>query len=434
MNLPHSGDYTPDTGSSRSGNENEDLRSILQEMYTRQGRMEADMATTLAALQQAETARQQAERLRQEEEVRHKAEIAQLAESSRQNTVPFANRTEETSMSSLMRTLIETLTINSAPRSAGEATGPREWKPPSWDGRAETFRDYLSRMKSSFKVRSAMKPTLPEEYYWDTVYNTLPARERGRMRHFWEKGHSTKGKDTGAFFAQLEEVFADSNEQAKALEQLTHLRHVAGQPWHEHQLEFDGLLLSADGDSWNDATKIGYLKNTFSNAAKIYTAAMPKTTDYYAFSEEVERIMTNLEITDQFKVANKRWSKEKNKDTRPVMTVSAHSRGPAVVARMDADGDTIMAPTQALGDRRRLRGDRKPSSGKQRAKWVDSAERERRKERRLCFRCGGDGHRIRECPYAAAVRPTGINVGSVAPLLEDDDETEEPIHFESGKE
>jgi hypothetical protein len=212
------------------------------------------------------------------------------------------------------------------------------------------------------------------------------------------------------------------------------LRHVVGQPWHEHQLEFDGLLLSADGDSWNDATKIGYLKNTFSNAAKVYTAAMAKTTDYYAFSEEVERIMTNLETTDQFKAANKRWSKEKNKDTRPIMTVSAHSRGPAVVARMDADGDTIMAPTQALGDRRRLHGDRKPSSGKQRAKWVDSAERERRKERKLCFRCGGDGHRIRECPYAAAVRPTGIHVGSVAPLLEDDDETEEPAHFESGKE
>ena len=132
------------------------------------------------------------------------------------------------------------------------------------------------------------------------------------MRHFWEKGHPTKGKDTEAFFAQLEEVFADSNEQAKALEQLTHLRHAVGQPWHEHQLEFDGLLLSADGDSWNDATKIGYLKNTFSNAAKIYIASMQKTTDSYAFSEEVERIMTNLETTDQFKAANKRWSKEKS--------------------------------------------------------------------------------------------------------------------------
>lgn len=56
--------------------------------------------------------------------------------------------------------------------------------------------------------------------------------------------------------------------------------------------------------------KIGYLKNTFLNAAKIYTATVKKTSDYYEFSEEVERIITNLEITDQFQAANRRWLRE----------------------------------------------------------------------------------------------------------------------------
>jgi hypothetical protein len=69
------------------------------------------------------------------------------------------------------------------------------------------------------------------------------------MRHFWEKGSASNGKDPEAFFAQLEAVFADSNEKAKALEQLTALKHTTGQPWHEHQLEFDGLLLNAGGES-----------------------------------------------------------------------------------------------------------------------------------------------------------------------------------------
>jgi len=118
-------------------------------------------------------------------------------------------------------------------------------------------------------VRSASKPALPNEYYWNAIYDTLPGRERARMRHFWEKGSAEKGKDPEAFFAQLENVFADTNEQAKALEQLTTLKHSVGQPWHEHQLEFDGLLLAAGGDSWADPTKIGYLKNTFSNPAKL---------------------------------------------------------------------------------------------------------------------------------------------------------------------
>jgi hypothetical protein len=69
------------------------------------------------------------------------------------------------------------------------------------------------------------------------------------MRHFWEKGSIENGKDSEGFFKQLEAVFADINEQAKALEALSTLKHSAGQPWYEHQLEFDGLLLSAGGDS-----------------------------------------------------------------------------------------------------------------------------------------------------------------------------------------
>jgi predicted solute-binding protein len=52
-------------------------------------------------------------------------------------------------------------------------------------------------------VRSALKPSLSEEYYWNVIYDTLPSRERARMRHFWEKGSATKGKDPEAFFTQL---------------------------------------------------------------------------------------------------------------------------------------------------------------------------------------------------------------------------------------
>jgi hypothetical protein len=35
----------------------------------------------------------------------------------------------------------------------------------------------------------------------------------------------------------------------------------------------------------------------------MYIATIAKITDYYAFLEEVERIITNLETTDQFKVS-----------------------------------------------------------------------------------------------------------------------------------
>jgi len=53
-----------------------------------------------------------------------------------------------------------------------------------------------------------------------------------------------------------------------------------------------------DGDSWFYLVKISYLKNTFSNLVKIYTATIPKVTNYFTFAEEVERIIINLETTD----------------------------------------------------------------------------------------------------------------------------------------
>lgn len=106
----------------------------------------------------------------------------------------------------------------------------------------------------------------------------------------------------------------------------------------------------------------------------------------------------------------------------------------ATSGTVDADGDTVMAPARTAGDRYKRQGDRRGPNGKQKAKWVDIAERERRKENRLCFRCRASGHRIKECPYALAVRPTNINAVSTPPVLEDNIEASDSADYESGKE
>lgn len=334
---------------------------------------------------------------------------------------------------SILRDLANTLSTARHQGSGLEPSGPRDWKPPTWDGKAGSFRDYLMRLRSSYRVRSAAKPVLSADYYWDATNDTLPSRERSRMRWFWEKGGTNGNKDPEDFFEQLEKVFADTNEVSKALERLTSLRHTQGQPWHEHQLEFDGLLLSAGGDSWAGPAKIQYLKTTFSNVARTYTASMPKTTDYHEFSEEVERIMTNLEETDQFKVANRKW-RDKNKQSGYKTTVTTRAFRHAPSPRVDADGDTFMGPTQSAGSRPKGTGNQRRLSGKQRAKWVDANELKNRKEKNLCFRCGSSGHRARECPYAPPKRPTQINSVSSDPVLESDEEEADAANPESEKE
>jgi hypothetical protein len=118
--------------------------------------------------------------------------------------------------------------------------------------------------------------------------------------------------------------------------------------------------------------------------------------------------------------------------------VSEHAKPQvATTPLVDADGDTVMAPARTAGGQFRKSEKRKVFVGatnKQKAKWVGVAERERRRENRLCFRCGAGGYRIQECPYAPAVRPTTINAVNALPVLEDDAEASESVDYESGKE
>ncbi|RDW56582.1 hypothetical protein BP5796_06373 [Coleophoma crateriformis] len=397
--------FTPETETSSSRNDtqpevtsNDELLRAVREMYSRQLALEAELRNTRSAIGRAET-----------------GEVSQ-----------------DDSTNTLLRTLIQSLASSPRQGSGQEESAPRSWKPATWDGKANSFRDYLLRLKSSYRVRSAVKPALSSGYYWDTIYDTLPARERARMRHFWEKGTPGQAKDPEAFFTQLDKIFGDSNEKAKALEQLSRSKHSLGQPWHEHQLEFDELLLIAGGESWDDGVKIGYLRNTFSNPALLYTATMPRITDYYQFSEEVERIMTNLEETDQFKSAHKKWS-ERNRDSGANTSVTARSYGATTATGVDADGDTVMAPTQLKGPRKYSSGDHKNRGEKRKAKWVDAVEIERRRNEKLCFRCGASGHRLRDCIYAPATRPTSLNMVSAGPVLEDDAELTDSVVSESGK-
>jgi hypothetical protein len=308
-------------------------------------------------------------------------------------------------------------------------TGTREWKPPTWDGKTATFRDYSTRMRSSYKTRAGLNPPLSRDYYWDTIYDSLPHAKRTRMRNFWEKGGDSGVKNPEEFFTALEKTFSDTTEKTKALEALVSLHHDPGQPWHEHQLHFDELLHGSHGDRWPDEVKIGHFRKTFSNPARLNTVAMRDLKDYNGFCEEVSRIMNNYEETSQFQVRHKAWLLKQE--------VPEHRRYPPATAtynptRIDPEGDTVMTATRAgfsSGSRSTRNGQRERNTGDSdkstpRAKWVTKAELNSRKEKGLCFRCGASGHRVEGCPYRPAINPsktTSVRVNTVTfpPMLED---------------
>jgi hypothetical protein len=154
--------------------------------------------------------------------------------------------------------------------------------------------------------------------------------------------------------------------------------------------------------------------------------------DYDAFVEEVSRIINNYKETSQFKAKHKVWQ-AKNGEPEPEGFYAAPARPRTQSSgRLDVDGDTIMTPartTQTAGARADQSSTRwkKPGTGggdklTPRAKWVTKAELNARKEKNLCFRCGGSGHRVDSCPYRAAINPAktiGVNVATFLPVLED---------------
>lgn len=417
MNTPHegtgSGMHIPET---RGLTPPPTTEEALQQMMERQRAMEIYMKGTEDAIKHAET------RFRESQQ-RHEEQVKVLIEA------------------------LGVLSSRSAPNNSEtdtNPTGPREWKPPAWDGKTATFRDYLIRIRSSYKARSSLKPSLSAEYYWDTINDSLPYTRRARMRSFWEKGGDSQRRDPEEFFAALEKTFSDTMEKTKALEALVTLRHEQGQPWHEHQLIFDELLHGSHGDQWPDIVKIEHLKKSFSNPVRLNTVSMKDTKDYNDFVDEVSRIMNNYEETTQFKARHKAWL-ARDGSPKPV-SFSTASRAQST-SRVDHEGDTIMTPartTQRSGSRSSLGGNRgkRPNEGGSdklppRAKWVTKAELNSRKEKNLCFRCGGSGHRVDSCPYRAAVNPdrvTNINVTSFLPILEEADaDSEESDDDGAGK-
>lgn len=322
-----------------------------------------------------------------------------------------------------------------------EYFGAKEWKPPKWEGSVASFPDYLARLRASYRTRAGLRPALSADVYWNSIYESIKDdAKRSRMRHYWHAGTESLVKDPADFITEIERVFGDSNEKGAALEKLVNLRHEVGQPWRDHQRIFDGLLLTAGGDHFPDDVKITHLRNSMSNPIKLNLVSMPKIAEYPRYVEEVDRITTNYEETEQFKKPHKTW-KAKNAHSGDGMTAYGPPVSGIKNARVDAEGDTAMTATktQPFGGRRKGVGDRDQrnapatkSNGK-RARWVTQAEMDKRKEKGLCYRCGAEGHRANQCPYLPAQKPVAINRVAVGPMLESSDEDSDS-GTESGEE
>lgn len=380
-----------------------------QELFTFMMETRARAAKADADLKEAEAARLAAEEKRVQEAAnnarRYEELAAQMIQMMQLNTSSGSTP----------------LTPGSEVSITADATKPKggDWSPPKWNGKASTFTEYIEVLKFEWEARSELNPPLSKKMVWTQIYKSIEdERLRLRMRHYWMAGRST-ALDPGLFIAEIEKVFGNRNDATHALESLLKLKHKPGQPWRDHQRTFNGLLLTCGGENFEDSVKIAHLKGSFSNEIRYHLVSMPRITDYHRFAEEVNRVASNYEETEEFRRLNRGWRGSHTAQARAVTpsyaSVAAPTREQAIV---DADGDTVMALTRtgtgngggSRGQGSAQQGPASAGGNKQakRAAWATTAEMARRREKELCYRCGEAGHRATQCSLRAAINPNKV--------------------------
>lgn len=219
-----------------------------------------------------------------------------------------------------------------------------------------------------------------------------------------------------SMYDQLDLIFLDQGRSEKALRELRTLRQ-GNRPFSELLADLNRLLMEAGGHSWSNEVKKNYLDGALSYEVEGALIGVTKEETFVDYCRQVQQVANRVEALRTRGTNRSNW--------RGRSTITANHSRPAYAP----PAPTPLAPTvPSAADPM----DWEPTAAtlarqRRRAKWVDEAERSRRRTEGRCLRCGASGHMIKECQYLGAVPPQ--NQGArpprasrvVGPMLEDDE-------------
>ena len=232
-------------------------------------------------------------------------------------------------------------------------------------------------------------------------------------------------------YAQLARTFEDPRAADRAMDKLNSLRQ-GSRSMRDFFTIFERLLLEAGGWEWTDRQKKRLLRTAISSEIRDRLVAVREEDKYEDFVEQIRECIDRLaELKDDNKRSSHQYYRDGNNGSFGQVQKPKLAKNPDVMeweATIAAAKVASAKLAVAHGGQSYNRG-----SGKKRAKWVDRATYQARKDSDLCLRCGGDGHRVASCPFARAQKPAGLvaSVGkatkvpikvSVEPALESSDD------------
>ena len=250
---------------------------------------------------------------------------------------------------------------------------PKVNKPAEFDGKLSEYSKFISQCLLTFRM-------CPVSYSVDEqkvlfVISYLTGTPRGWARPILEDESHPLRNDFPAFKKKLDTMYADRNLKQKARDRLGHLEQTKSVAAYSAEFQQNIAPLNLDEDSKQSM----FYKGLDSD--------IKKSLIYYPVAKTFDELLEQCISIDQRQYALRQEEKHAQKSSKSHSRPSgnnnnnSHSKkpnGPSNHSNPSAPSSTLR-PTQPHPQ-------------------ISDGEKNRRREEKLCFRCGSPDHRINGCP------------------------------------
>ncbi|KAI1007607.1 hypothetical protein K3495_g630 [Podosphaera aphanis] len=296
----------------------------------------------------------------------------------------------------------------------GEGLRFRPTELPEYNGKRENYPAWRSAVLLIFKMDwNAFNYTNPRAFL--AIYTSLKGDAQTKAGAFFEAGGVDGTQRPEDFLEFLDRANLDSTRVDKAADQLYGLRMGDSQRWASFYPTWASKLTEAEGDLWNDRTKITMLKNALNDRLRhsLRSNHLLPRANFLEWVRIVARIAQQVEEDDSRRQRGHQEERRNNglrfslsNDRRLDYADQIQSTTPqAVTGSTDGAGDIVMGGVNTALVKRNQDGEET-----RRSRWKTPEEIARLRRERRCYRCERKGCNTRTCPLLPAVNP---NTGKV---------------------
>lgn len=279
---------------------------------------------------------------------------------------------------------------------------PRFPDPEPFDGTRTSYPVFKQKARAKIEIDGAIYESEPGQVNY--LFNRLSGTAAKIVLPWLNAHHSPT---LASFWTFMDSRFSDPQAKARALDKLQSMRQKPTEDIRDYLTRFEQELLESEVQMDN-AIKISTFTRGLKPQVQRDIAIVNQGLSFEEYCHEAIRIQD----------VHKR--------------ISFFARSSNLVQHGATASPQLRQSSDAMDwEPTRVNTVQPTHIGKGRAKWVSQDEITRRKNNRLCIRCGTTAHMIKNCPYAPARRPQSMEQVPIAtavfeePQLEQEDQVSE---------